>query len=52
MGFVDGETKRMGFSPAVKIDGDAEAWMEQARSFYGNKRGPKPQNRGPLDPGR
>lgn len=48
MGFVDRDTKRMGFGPAVKIDGDAEDWMEQARVFYGDKRGLKPENRGPL----
>jgi hypothetical protein len=46
MGFVDRHTKRMGFGPALKIDGDAEGWMEQARAFYEDKRGLKPENRG------
>jgi 1-acyl-sn-glycerol-3-phosphate acyltransferase len=49
MGFVDGDTKRMGFGPALKIDGDTAGWMEQARIFYTDKRGLKPENRGPLE---
>lgn len=49
MGFVDGATKRMGFGPALKVDGDAAGWMEQARVFYEDKRGLKPRNRGPLE---
>jgi len=49
MGFVDRDTKRMGFGPAVKVDGDIDAWMEQARIFYDDKQGLKPQNRGPLE---
>ncbi len=51
MGFVDKETKRMGFGPAVKIDGDVDAWMKEARLFYEDKHGLKPQNRGPLELG-
>lgn len=50
-GLVDGETKRMGLGPAVKVDGDAEAWMEKARTFYEGKGGLKPQNRGLPEPG-
>lgn len=49
MGFVDGDSKRIGFGPAVAIDGDAEGWMEQARIFYRDKFGLKPKNRGPLE---
>lgn len=49
MGFVDRKTKRMGFGPALRIDGNAEGWMDQARAFYEDKRGLKPQNRGPLE---
>lgn len=49
MGFIDRETKRVGFGPAVKIDGDIEAWMEEAKLFYADKRGLKPENRGPLE---
>lgn len=49
MGFIDRETKRMGFGPALKVDGDAEGWMEQARVFYEDMRGLKPENRGPLE---
>ena len=49
MGFVDGETKRMGFGPALKVDGAPEAWMEQARKFYADKHGLKPRNRGPIE---
>ena len=51
MGFVDRDTKRMGFGPTLKVDGDAEGWMEQARVFYEDKRGLKPENRGPLELG-
>lgn len=49
MGFVDRDTRRMGLGPARKIDGDPEAWMEAARGFYRDKRGLKPDNRGPLE---
>lgn len=52
MGFVDSDSKRMGLGPALTIDGDAEAWMEQARIFYEDKAGLKPRNRGPLELGR
>jgi hypothetical protein len=41
----------MGFGPALKVDGDAEGWMEQARVFYVDKRGLKPANRGPIELG-
>jgi len=51
MGFVDRDTKRMGIGPALKVDGDAEGWMEQARVFYEDKRGLKPENRCPLELG-
>jgi len=49
MGFVDRDTKRMGFGPALKVNGDADGWMDQARVFCSDKRGLKPQNRGPLE---
>jgi hypothetical protein len=49
MGFVDRDTKHMGFGPALKVDGDPEGWMEQARAFYAGKRGLKPQNQGPIE---
>jgi 1-acyl-sn-glycerol-3-phosphate acyltransferase len=49
MGFVDRETKRMGFGPAIAVDGDPQAWMDQARTFYEDKRGLKPDKRGPLE---
>ena len=49
MAFVDRDTKRMGFGPSVKVDGDIDRWMEQARTFYADKRGIKPQNRGPVE---
>jgi len=49
MGFVDRPTKRMGFGPALKVDGNIDAWMEQARTFYDDKQGLKPQNRGPIE---
>jgi 1-acyl-sn-glycerol-3-phosphate acyltransferase len=51
MGFVDRDTKRMGFGPALKVDGDAEGWMEQARVFFEDKGGLRPANRGPLELG-
>jgi len=49
MGFVDGKTKRTGFGPALKVEGDPDRWMEQARIFYADKQGLKVQNRGPLE---
>ena len=49
MAFVDRDRKRMGFGPSVKVDGDIDRWMEQARTFYADKRGIKPQNRGPIE---
>ena len=49
MGFVDWEGKRMGFGPALEVDGDPQGWMEQARIFYADKHGRKPQNQGPVE---
>ena len=49
MGFVDGETKQMGFGPSLRVNGDPETWMEHAQAFYGDKHGLKPQNRGPVE---
>jgi 1-acyl-sn-glycerol-3-phosphate acyltransferase len=49
MGFIDRETKRMGFGPALRVAGDPEGWMSRARVFYADKRGLKPENRGPLE---
>lgn len=49
MGFVDRATKRMGFGPAVKINGDPEHWMAHARAFYRDKHGLRPENRGPIE---
>ena len=48
MAFVDGNTKTTGFGPVVRIDGDPEAWMDKARTFYADKGGLKPQNRSPV----
>ncbi len=48
MGFVDRETKRLGFGPALRVNGDPHRWMEAARDFYDDKRGFKPQNQGPI----
>ena len=48
MGFVDRETKQLGFGPSHRIDGDPDRWMDEARTFYADKRGLKPQNRGPI----
>ena len=48
MAFVDSDRKQMGFGPLLKIDGDIDGWMEQARAFYSDKQGLKPQNRGPV----
>ena len=39
----------MGFGPSVKVNGDIDGWMEQAQAFYADKRGLKPQNRGPVE---
>ena len=49
MAFVDSDTKRMGFGPSLKVNGDIDAWMEQAQAFYASKRGLKPQNCGPIE---
>ncbi len=49
MAFVDRDTKQMGFGPSLKIGGDIDGWMEQARTFYADKQGLKPQNRGPIE---
>lgn len=46
MAFVDGQTKTTGFGPVVAVEGDPDAWMDEAREFYANKHGLKPQNRG------
>jgi 1-acyl-sn-glycerol-3-phosphate acyltransferase len=49
MGFVDGNAKQMGFGPCLRVNGDPEAWMGQARAFYADKQGLKRQNRGPIE---
>jgi 1-acyl-sn-glycerol-3-phosphate acyltransferase len=49
MGFIDGGTKRLGFGPSRRIDGDPAAWMDEARRFYEDKMGLKPDNRGPFE---
>jgi len=49
MGFVDRKTKQLGFGPCRRIDGDPERWMNEARAFYTDKTGLKPQNCGPLE---
>ena len=49
MGFVDRETKQMGFGPCLSVDGDPEGWMDEARTFYRDKQGLRPQNRGPIE---
>lgn len=49
MGYVDGATRRCGLGPAVRIDGDPDAWMEQARFFYADKHGLRPERRGPME---
>ena len=51
MGFVDRETKRLGFGPALRVNGDPDRWMEAAREFYLGKQGLKPQNQGPIQLG-
>jgi len=48
MAYVDGETKRLGAGPAVKVDGDPDAWIEQANAFYSDKHGLNPHNAGPV----
>lgn len=49
MGYVDGATRRCGLGPAVRIDGDPEAWMARARDFYADKYGLRPRRRGPME---
>lgn len=48
MAFIDGGTKRVGLGPSRRIDGDPQRWMDGAADFYVDKRGLKPQNRGPV----
>lgn len=48
MAFVDWPSKTTGFGPIAPIDGDPEAWMELARTFYADKQGRKPANRGAI----
>lgn len=48
MSFIDGETKRTGLGPTLKVDGDPEAFMVQAREFYSDKHGLKPSNASPV----
>jgi len=48
MAFVDGQTKSAGFGPAVMVEGNPEAWMDNAADFYANITGLKPQNRSPI----
>jgi 1-acyl-sn-glycerol-3-phosphate acyltransferase len=48
MSFIDGETKRTGFGPTVKINGDPDAFMAEAKDFYADKHGLKPSNAGPV----
>jgi 1-acyl-sn-glycerol-3-phosphate acyltransferase len=49
MAYVDGPAKRIGFGPAVRVEGDPEAFMEGARAFYADKRGLRPERRGPIE---
>ena len=46
MGYLDGESKRLGIGPSVKVDGDPDAWIVQAAAFYADIHGLKPQNKG------
>ena len=48
MVYVDGESKRLGIGPSVKVDGDPDAWIDQAAAFYADIHGLKPQNKGPV----
>ncbi len=48
MGFVDAETKQLGLGPCLTVDGDPDRWMDEARTFYSDKQGLKPYNRGPI----
>lgn len=48
MAYVDGPSKRIGLGPAVRVDGDPEAFMEEARRFYADMRGLRPERRGPI----
>ncbi len=49
MGYVDGPSRRIGFGPAVRIEGGPEAFMERARAFYADMRGLRPERRGPIE---
>jgi 1-acyl-sn-glycerol-3-phosphate acyltransferase len=48
MSFIDGETKRTGLGPTLKVNGDPEAFMVEAREFYSDKHGLEPRNAGPV----
>ncbi|MGI9528067.1 MAG: 1-acyl-sn-glycerol-3-phosphate acyltransferase [Acidimicrobiia bacterium] len=49
MAFVDGPTKTTGFGPVLRVDGDPDRWMHEARAFYADKRGLKPTNRAAVE---
>ena len=45
---VDGKRKWLGIGPSLKVDGDPDAWIDQASTFYADKDGLSPQNKGPV----
>jgi len=45
---VDGATKRLEIGPSVKVDGDPDAWIDQAADFYTDIHGLRPENKGPV----
>ncbi|MDP9493758.1 MAG: lysophospholipid acyltransferase family protein [Actinomycetota bacterium] len=48
LGYVDFPNRRAGLGPLVSLDGDATKFMNQARSFYADKEGRRPEGKGPV----
>lgn len=45
---LDFATKTVTIGPTVRYEGDLGAFMDQARQFYSDKTGLKPENKGPV----
>ena len=45
---VDYSRKQLTVGPLLRYDGDASAFMHEARSFYGDKEGLHPGHKGPI----
>ncbi len=48
LGFIDYRRKRVGFGPLLTPSGDLEADLQTIRSFYDDKIGKRPENKGEI----